>query len=128
MNNHKLAFVAIAAGLILILGACGRTEETEQAQAEPDLTRSSQEALPTPVPGIEPVGVQILNLANELREINPHDSLVLQFGDPISQLDVRPALTLFPMLEGSESWNAAGDTLTFTPSLGFAAGQFTRLT
>jgi len=48
---------------------------------------------------------------------------VLRFSEPISAQSDAPALTLFPAIEGSLAWNAAGDGLTFTPTAGFTPGQ-----
>ena len=119
----RLPLLVLAFGLApFALESCRGGPEPE---AGPEPQAGTTHALPEPtvVPGIPPVEVGILWPDADLEQHSPADPLVLRFSEPISAQSDAPALTLFPAIEGSLAWNAAGDGLTFTPTAGFTPGQ-----
>lgn len=119
MRNSVLRSAVLLLVLSLIplgLGACQRGPESAAG------TRPAPPE-PTIVPGIPPVPVALRWPKSGEQELSPADPLVLRFDEPLAAPSGAPALTLFPSVDGTESWNEAGDLLTFTPAVGFAAGQ-----
>jgi len=111
---------------ILILGCSLAPLAFTSCVPEPEVTPTpptAAQAEPTSPPGVPLVEVKIVGQGPDLPGLHPSDPLVLSFSVPISPPGDGAAVALFPSVDGSQAWNAGGDTLTFKPQEGFASGQ-----
>ena len=67
---------------------------------------------------LDPV-VTAITPAHDSKQIPPTAPITLHFSQPMDTNSVQQAFSTTPSLPGPFSWNAVGDTLTFTPATGF---------